>query len=93
MTMTDIERDDSMPVGFSFLADLPSDAPQWAQELNQNLYVVLCGISRIDSGNTRIEAIHIKILGIVEELKPEVVSVVDGLKSNPMLKMFLGGKK
>lgn len=55
------------------------DAPEWAKEL----YVQ----------NAEILETHRKILLVVEEIKPEVMSVVNSLQSNPMFKMFLGGKK
>lgn len=60
--------------------------PNWAEDLNHNL-------SLIYNKQIAVETIHKKILAIVEELKPEVIGVVDSLKSNPMFKMLLGGKK
>lgn len=53
--------------------------PVWAVELNAKMDTIL--------------AVHEKILETVEELKPEVMAVVNGLQSNPMLKMFLGKGK
>lgn len=58
--------------------DLPADAPEYAKVL--------------DARMRNIEAIHLKILGIVEEIKPEVSSVIESLRKNPMFKMLLGGK-
>lgn len=65
---------------------LPEDAPEWAVVLNSNI-----GILAVAVGN--IETTHAKILATVDELKPEVMSFVNNLQSNPMVKMFLGGKK
>lgn len=75
--ISNIERD--------FLT-LPEDAPPWAVALNSNI-----GILAVAVGN--IEKTHAKILATVDELKPEVMSFVNNLQSNPMVKMFLGGKK
>ncbi len=40
----------------------------------------------------RIEATHTHIADVVDELKPEVIGIVERLQNNPMFKMFIGGK-
>ena len=69
-----------------FQIDLPEDAPEWARSLNGNLAHVY---NKQISAETLVNKIH----GIVEELKPTVMEVVDGLQKNPMFKMLLGGKR
>jgi len=54
------------------------DAPLWALALHNQ--------------NAEILETHRKILEVVEELKPEVMGIVNSLQKNPMFKMFLGGK-
>jgi len=49
-------------------------------------------LDRIDQRLESIESAHEKIAGHVEDLRPEVTKIIDGLAKNPMLKMFLGGK-
>jgi len=65
---------------------LPEDAPEWAVALNSNVGILAVAVSNI-------ETTHAKILATVDELKPEVMSFVNSLETNPMVKMFLGGKK
>jgi hypothetical protein len=68
---------------FVFPAD---DVPTWAMTLNANLALIY-------TQNARILATHEQMLAAVNEAKPTVMEVVNGLQSNPMLKMFMGGKK
>lgn len=88
--MTDIQTDtlpsilDTVPT--MYVVHLADGAPQWARELNDNLLAVAKETSHI-------KTVHEKILTVVEELKPEVLGVVESLRSNPMFKMLLGGKK
>lgn len=63
------------------------------------LSLILAAVSRIEARLDRIdkrlesiESAHEKIAGHVEDLRPEVTKIIDGLAKNPMLKMFLGGK-
>ena len=60
--------------------------PRWAVDLNHNLSLVY-------NKQIAAETLVTKIHGIVEELKPTVMEVVDGLQKNPMFKMLLGGKR
>lgn len=64
---------------------LPEGAPDWALVLNSNICVLAESVASIQEK-------HAKILGVVEELKPDVMAVINGLQKNPMFKMLLGGK-
>ena len=55
------------------------DAPNWARVLYDQ--------------NARILETHVEMARAVAEVKPVVMEVVNDLQNNPMLKMFLGGKK
>lgn len=50
--------------------------------------ILLALEAKVDS----IHEIHSKILAVVEEVKPQVLSLIDRLEKNPMAKMILGGK-
>lgn len=50
---------------------------------------------RIASLEVKIDKVletHERILNVVDELKPQVLSLLERLEKNPMFKMFLGGK-
>jgi hypothetical protein len=63
---------------YASVSDPFLDAPEWAIALHRE--------------NQEILDVHRKVLAVVEEIKPEVMSVVNSLQKNPMFRMFLGGK-
>ena len=51
---------------------------------------------KVDTLTTRIESIertHTRIADVVDELRPEVSDIVEGLQKNPMIRMMIGSKK
>ena len=51
---------------------------------------------KVDTLTTRIESIertHTHIADVVDELRPEVSDIVEGLQKNPMIRMMIGSKK
>lgn len=54
-------------------------APEWARHLATEI--------------AEIKEVHTKILAIVEEIRPDVESVISSIQNNPMAKMFLGGRR
>ena len=84
--MQPLEGMPEVPSGAFDIIPLGIDAPDWAHTLNTNLTMVHCEV-------VKVRETHVKILEIVDELKPEVMAVVDGLQNNPMFKMLLGGKR
>ena len=69
----------------AFHTRLDDDAPNWARQMNNNIFLMYNEIIGI-------REIHSKILAVVEEVKPEVTGVIASLQKNPMFKMLLGGK-
>lgn len=68
--------------------------------LERFLTAVMEGITelheKVDTLTTRIDSIertHTHIADVVDELRPEVSDIVEGLQKNPMIRMMIGSKK
>lgn len=57
------------------------------------LTTITAALVDIDARLTAIEAAHTQIAETVENLRPEVTTMIESLQSNPMVKMLLGGKR